>query len=998
MDEYQRSAYLEVIQALSVCPYGEEASVYEKFPHLVDTNLVEIMWEYGGILESEGKCNGCWKREAEKIGVKMLPLLKLNRQVNKLHVEGRIREATPIGERALIIAREIFPSPHEELVVHLSNLASLYRSQGSWVKAEPLYDEALKISRALYGDRPTRSLAISLSNLADLYTAENRLVEAETLHHEALKIFHALYGNRPNQSLAVSLNNLALLYREQGRLVEAETLHHEALKISLVLYGDQPNNTLALSLNNLALLYTEQGRLVEAEYLHDEALKIRRELYSDLPNNDLASSLNDLALLYVRQGHLVEAEALHDEALNIRRELYSDRPNNDLALSLINLAMIYIITFRHTAALELLIQSTQVQNQVLINYFTYATPENQHILLESMHENLEFFAFYVTECHSDNPIAVEALLDAIFQRKAASTISSVILKRAQFNDRYPHLRDSFDQWAELKIQLANTGDNETRKPLEAQCRQIQQTLSLQVPEIRTESLDITRQTIATYLPPFTQLVEFFRFNVSDSDDTLKLDRYIAFILSQDLTIPVRMIDLGLAEPIDVAISKYRETVQKNEKSMGMSDRPPLLESKISAEIIDGCALRAAILDPILQHLPPTDTLIFAADSELYRVPFAILPLGTLGTRLIDKYRVETLTAARDLRRRYDQTDRPSSAPIIVGDPDYDYGSSHSLPVIPHPDKQLEPIMGGNFQRMEITEKLVSSIARQLNVTPYINTQATSPIFQQQSPKILLVATHGFAFPNNYHRQQQDAWQALFQCAEEDDEKVIAKYRDAIDLDFRIQLEQLLDRDPNSSNANWYRALLAKIDNHLFQYQHSRQITKELDPMLRCGIALTGANHWLQNQPLAPEVGQGVLLAHDIAQLNLWGTELAVLVACSTALGDTTNGQGIFGLRRAFALSGAKHTIASLWNVPVNASILLMERFFDLFQADMPPAEALDLAQKYIRTISIAQLRTTEIGRAGIEGLEAADKIDRDIPEDFQPWQSPYYWGAWICQG
>jgi tetratricopeptide (TPR) repeat protein len=147
-----------------------------------------------------------------------------------------------------------------------------------------------------------------------------------------------------------------------------------------------------------------------------------------------------------------------------------------------------------------------------------------------------------------------------------------------------------------------------------------------------------------------------------------------------------------------------------------------------------------------------NTLIFAADSELYRVPFATLPLDLSGTRLIDKYRVETLTAARDLRRRYETIDRPSGIPIIVGDPDYDYGSSASLTIFPHPSKPDGTMGGDNFDRMPITKELTTQIATQLNVTPYLDTEATSHIFQQRSPKIMIVATHGFAFTKTHDRQ------------------------------------------------------------------------------------------------------------------------------------------------------------------------------------------------------------------------------------------------------
>jgi CHAT domain-containing protein len=97
----------------------------------------------------------------------------------------------------------------------------------------------------------------------------------------------------------------------------------------------------------------------------------------------------------------------------------------------------------------------------------------------------------------------------------------------------------------------------------------------------------------------------------------------------------------------------------------------------------------------------------------------------------------------------------------------------------------------------------------------------------------------------------------------------------------------------------------------------------------------------------------------------------------------------------------KHTIVSLWDVPVDASILLMERFFELYQAGTPPADALRQAQNYIRTISISELADTKLGQQaldGKEGLKAVGAIDSHTPPDFQPWRSPYYWGAWICQG
>src|SRR4029079_641376 len=81
-----------------------------------------------------------------------------------------------------------------------------------------------------------------------------------------------------------------------------------------------------------------------------------------------------------------------------------------------------------------------------------------------------------------------------------------------------------------------------------------------------------------------------------------------------------------------------------------------------------------------------------------------------------------------------------------------------------------------------------------------------------------------------------------------------------------------------------------------------------DPLLRAGIALAGAN-------VVGDAGSGILTALEASTLNLWGTELVTLSACDTGLGEVRNGEGVYGLRRAFFLAGAETLVMSLW--PVN---------------------------------------------------------------------------------
>jgi CHAT domain-containing protein len=80
-----------------------------------------------------------------------------------------------------------------------------------------------------------------------------------------------------------------------------------------------------------------------------------------------------------------------------------------------------------------------------------------------------------------------------------------------------------------------------------------------------------------------------------------------------------------------------------------------------------------------------------------------------------------------------------------------------------------------------------------------------------------------------------------------------------------------------------------------------------NPLLRSGLAFAGAN-------LTREHGEGILTALEASGLDLWGTKLVTLSACDTGIGEVRNGEGVYGLRRAFVLAGAETLVMSLWPV------------------------------------------------------------------------------------
>jgi len=150
------------------------------------------------------------------------------------------------------------------------------------------------------------------------------------------------------------------------------------------------------------------------------------------------------------------------------------------------------------------------------------------------------------------------------------------------------------------------------------------------------------------------------------------------------------------------------------------------------------------------------------------------------------------------------------------------------------------------------------------------------------------------------------------------------------------------------------------------------------PGLLSGLAFAGANRKPQ-----PDGDDGILTAEEIAFLPLDGVELVTLSACETGLGATAGGEGLLGVQRAFQISGARTTLASLWKIPDLATRRLMERFYrNLWEKKLPRLEALREAQIWLLHHP-DQLR-------GLDLIGQKNQAPKQSP--------PYYWAAFQLSG
>ena len=121
------------------------------------------------------------------------------------------------------------------------------------------------------------------------------------------------------------------------------------------------------------------------------------------------------------------------------------------------------------------------------------------------------------------------------------------------------------------------------------------------------------------------------------------------------------------------------------------------------------------------------------------------------------------------------------------------------------------------------------------------------------------------------------------------------------------------------------------------------------PLIRSGLILAGANHVWKGGEIKPGEEDGILTAYEIAQMDLSNTELVVLSACETGLGDIEGNQGVYGLQRAFKTAGVKYVLMSLWSVKDKQTYEFMTRFYELYQIEKKSIpEAYQMTQNEMR--------------------------------------------------
>ena len=842
------------------------------------------------------------------------------------HKTGQYTKAEPLYQRTLIIHEKALGPEHPATADVLNNLALLYLDLGQYAKAEPVMQRSLIIhEKALGPEHP--NVAGDLNSLGGLYQEMGLYAKAEPLYQRGLAIYEKAMGSE-HPDVADSLNNLAGLYYVADQYAKAEPLYQRSLVINEKVYG--PNHPqITVSLNNMAQLYARMGRHERAEPLFQRSLAIREKtLGSEHP--DVASSLNNLAGLYVSMGQYAKSEQLYQRSLAIwERALGPEHPK--VAVSINNLSVLVAAQHDYARANRLLQRGLRIQNRQIQEIFTFTTEDQKLQFMEKIEWAYLSYLSLIHQHLSGDPDAVRDALEMVLRRKGVVFDAQSRMREMLQGRLSGEARQNWDRLAALRRELSQLTLNKPKTMTAEQYREKMATLEQQIEQseqlLTKESAlvakelqqrNITAAAIANMLPKNGGLVEFVKIRDYDFEKVGRKpsSRYLAFVLSASGD--VTLVDLGDAAMLERQVHRALRDIKVSMGARGLQllkNPDPANPSRPSMQSLK--TLYAQVWVPLEKALGTTDKVIISPDSLLNLVPFAALIDGK-GYALVESHRLAYVSSGRELIGGRSDSSKPGSDLFLVANPAFDNqvtvsgsqgialrsrdfrGAFSPLPGTERESKEIPPLVAGQKQVL-VGERATESAVK-----------------TARSPRILHLATHGFFL--------QD--EEFDPCAGTRGVTVIKK--------------EALEVTPFCEKSRG--VMVVKTENTPPPKRYE-------NPLVRSGLAFAGANYASQTT----NGDDGILTALEITGMDLYGTELVVLSACDTGVGEVKTGEGVFGLRRAFALAGAKNLLMSLWPVSDEITAKQMKAFYTNLQK-MPPAEALRQAQletiKELKSIAI----------------------------------------------
>jgi CHAT domain-containing protein/Tfp pilus assembly protein PilF len=823
--------------------------------------------------------------------------------VDKLMAEGRYAEAEPLLRHALEEA-DAQPNPDPKSVATmLENLLEIASNSSQFQNPadDALARRALAAVEEAHGAH-SYQMALTLRHAGELAVHNEQFETARTYYKRAL----ALHESPPvtQESLFQQgqvWNDLGYLMRRTFDLQGAKEAYQRSLALLEESVGHE-HRTVGVGLNNLADTLDEFGDEAGAELRYREALRIYEKTVG--PDDVLvAGCLNNLAALLTKTGHAAEAAELLRKVVRIAQAHYGEI-HARTAASLFNLAGALSASGQFQSA------ATDYERVVDIDTAIYG-PLNIHVAAalngralnlarrgdSAQAEELAIQAGDLERAYDLIAIRTmperEALLyvGAKASGRRASGLNTLLSLAAAGAPGGPALNALirsravvFDEIA-ARQRAAAGGDPETAKLARnlATARAELARLVVSGPKGVTaeqygaavdranegkraaerllaenslpfrrelQSREVGLDQVAAALPDDAALISFVRY----PRVPLRLKAPAADPAAQPvfsyLAIVLRPGQSQLAVVSLGVAAEVDDLVAQVRRTIAQEARDPGRAPAQSEHAYRLAAerLRIRIWDPLIPYWKGAKRVFLVPDGTLYGISFAALPAGR-GYLVENGPLLHYLSAEREVAAPAAKAS--ASGLLLVANPVFDSATM--------PSATRQPLRG---------TRTVCGAYRDLHF-------AALPGALREAADVASVWRQAGGEESSLAGSAARKSSVLEQAAG----KLVLHF--ATHGFFLDSCDTAMTKMPSSSTQN--------AEN----------------PLLLSGLALAGAND--RKQP-----GEGILTAEEIASTNLEGVEWAVLSACDSGLGEIQAGEGLFGLRRAFQLAGARTVIASLW--------------------------------------------------------------------------------------
>jgi CHAT domain-containing protein/tetratricopeptide (TPR) repeat protein len=790
----------------------------------------------------------------------------LNNVANVKGDRGDYAGARSLHERALAIREQTLESGHPDIAMSLNNLAVAIRDLGDHAAAWWPLERVVGIYETRFGPSHP-NVAIALHNLATLLV-DLPHDDGTRLLAERARRFRV--GGDERRHLMPALNDLVGLDPPLDSTRAARALLERALTIKEQALGSE-HTSVAVTLTALASVHDKLGETDRAKALFERALAIREKKLGPM-HPSLAETLNPFGELLVKRGDAQAAKPIYERVLTILEQSRgADHPH--VAAARQHLAEVLASLGLTADALRMALDAERIARDHL-RLIGRTLPEREALSYAATRAVGTDLALTLL-ASGESPTAAGVVWDAVIRSRALVLDEMASRHRTIRGADAPEMARLAKDLASRREHLAKLVVHGSSGPGEDYRRQLERARTERDSAERAlaERSLVFRQEqrqqqlglgdVRAALPSGSALVAFVRYLKSPlrthtaNGPATSTAAYLAFVVRAGEEGEPAVVVLGSASAIDGAIARWRKQMTGAAFAGGRSIARA--ETTIRES---GAQLRAKIWDPLASRLAGTHRLFIVPDGALSLVNWGALPASG-GRYLIEQVPpIHYLSAERDL---------VSGQPRSAGD---------GLLVVDSPVFDQPAIL--ELERTATSFRSARSACGDMRSTRFDPLPASAR--EAATVSAIWRRSHGTA----------------------SDARLTGRAATEAALKQRASGVQVLHL---ATHAFFLGSRCASRDGEM--RRSSIEAARGGNPLLLAGFALTGAN---QREHAGADAEDGILTAEEVAALDLEGTDWAVLSACDTGVGEILAGEGVFGLRRAFQVAGARTVIMSLWPV------------------------------------------------------------------------------------